>query len=49
MAVRKIAFLLWLLAAAIALLLAAHFTDQASFLFEKCLAQSLTHVSGVMD
>jgi hypothetical protein len=41
MAVRKIAVVLWVLAAAIALFLAVHFAGQALFVFEKCLALSL--------
>jgi hypothetical protein len=46
MAVRKIALILWVLAAALALFLAIHFAGQALFVFEKCLALSLAHFVG---
>jgi hypothetical protein len=49
MAIRKLALVLWVLAATIALLLAVHFAGQASFIFEKCLAQSLTPVIDATD
>jgi hypothetical protein len=46
MAVRKIVLALWVLAAALALFLAFHFAGQVLFVFEKCLAMSLTDVVG---
>jgi hypothetical protein len=42
MAVRKIVLILWVLAAALGLFLASHFSGQASLILEKCLALSLT-------
>ena len=47
MAVRKIALVLWVLAAALALFLVIHFAGTALVVFEKCFAMGLTpFVSG---
>jgi hypothetical protein len=46
MAVRKIVLILWVLAAALGLFLASHFSGRASLILEKCLALSLTLAVG---
>jgi hypothetical protein len=45
MAVRKLALVLWVLATAIALLLAIYFAGNASCVFEKLFALDLRHVA----
>jgi hypothetical protein len=46
MTVGKIVLILWVLAAALGLFLAIHFSGHASLILEKCLALSLTHAVG---
>jgi hypothetical protein len=46
MSVRKMVLILWVLAAALGLFLAIHFSGHASLILEKCLALSLTHAVG---
>jgi hypothetical protein len=46
MTVRKIVLVLWVLAAALGLFLAIHFSGHALLMLENCLALSLAHVAG---
>jgi hypothetical protein len=46
MAVRKIALILWVLAAVLALFLVFHFAGTALLVFEKCFATSFAPIGG---